>query len=130
VLLFVGDDVPEGQYTPEIVRAIAPAGMAAELVLAPYFAQPSDSLRTTVLHHIMAGGKYPGAGLTSGCSASPLQVASSRVSSQGLGSDRGFQPVPAPRRSLRRELADKGAACQHGAARVLEYWVRVGASQR
>jgi len=69
VLLFIGDDVPEGQYTPEIVRAIAPIGMAAELVPAPYFAHPPDSLRTTVLHNIMASGKYPGADSTSGCAA-------------------------------------------------------------
>ena len=57
----MGDDVPEGQYTPEIVRAISPAGMTAELVPAPYFAHPAENLRTTALHSIMAGGKYPGA---------------------------------------------------------------------
>ena len=27
--LFVGDDVPEGEYTPEIISAIAPAGLQA-----------------------------------------------------------------------------------------------------
>jgi len=66
VLLFVGDDVPEGQYTPDIVKALAPAGMVAELVSAPYFVHPPDSLRTTVLHNIMAGGRYPGADSTRG----------------------------------------------------------------
>ena len=59
--LFLGDDIPEGQYTPDIVAAVAPAGMRAELIPAPYFKHPADSLRTTALHNIMAGGKYPGA---------------------------------------------------------------------
>ena len=75
VLLFVGDDVPEGEYTPDILRAIAPAGMDAQLVPAPYFAHPADNLRTTALHTIMAGGKYPGAASGSGWGGGLRQVA-------------------------------------------------------
>jgi hypothetical protein len=60
VYLFVGDDVPPGQYTPEVIKAIAPEGMVAEAFQVPGFTRPPDNMRTVVLHHIVAGGKYPG----------------------------------------------------------------------
>ena len=60
VYLFIGDDIPADQYTPEIVRAITPPGMHAEAIHVPGFLDPPDNMRTVVLHSIMAGGKYPG----------------------------------------------------------------------
>jgi hypothetical protein len=60
VYLFVGDDVPTDQYSPEVMRAITPHGMVAETFSVPGFTRPPDNMRTVVLHSIFAGGKYPG----------------------------------------------------------------------
>ena len=60
VYLFVGDDVPDDQYSPEVMQAITPHGMVAETISVPGFTAPPDNMRTVVLHNIFAGGKYPG----------------------------------------------------------------------